>query len=137
VFDYVSKEKDGEWDTWRIVRSEADKAAAKQGKLPWVVFDGRPAVLILTTQLTLHVPGHGYLKAGEDVMFRVVELANDPDLVRLGVKKSMEPWALLEAHVSYPEGNPIDKLAPVLAEVLSKLDDVREARTSTTKARAR
>jgi hypothetical protein len=72
-----------------------------------------------------NVPGRGYLKVGEDQMLQIINLAHDPALQRLGVAQSSDGCVLLTIRIEIPDGDPVVKIAPVIAALLSKLDQVR------------
>jgi hypothetical protein len=75
--------------------------------------------------LTAPYPGRAYLRVDERMLLRIADLAHDPELQALGVRKSSDKWALLTAKVVHSEADLVDKLSPVIAALLRKLDQVQ------------
>jgi hypothetical protein len=82
-------------------------------------------VLVLHPELVCYVPDPAYLNLSETKLIRIADLAQEPRLQSLGVKRSPESWALLTAKVVWPGANPVERLAPILAALARGLDQVR------------
>jgi hypothetical protein len=111
----IYDKRDNEYRYWRITRK-----ADLPGKNPYVYF--------LWTDHKVVAPGELYFWVGtskpnltDTIRERIYSLRDDADLKPYWRGRKKDSWHLLSGKIAYPEGDPVEIVAPVIAALLLKV----------------